>query len=496
VVIRLKNKYVSIKYPYKDKEANNVLFEWIKSNHLKKKNLRKLPLWYWALLCQQEYSIVKELLAHVTKADLEKYHSAGATFELMAVRFGRHDILKHLIEKGLLLDNSKLGPDQISPAYLAFKYNQTDVLSYLFYEIKINLPDFINECLTKPPAEFFYKSTEEYNNYFKRLEALISSYFGEKKYPFSQEDKNTILQNVLKNMYYYSAEFILMLINAGAELQITDFMRAIQKNDENNILKIIQCLWEKGYPKDKLLRTDTHQASLLYYAVSYDKPAVVKFLIDNGADWNIPFVVVFLDFYGINKNLVRYMTLILCAVEAGHLEVVKLFCSNPENTVKALLYAAINGQLNIIKYLIEECHVNVNVVNEYGETPLHLVLQYAQNTNNDVSDEVKYLVEKGANVSIASIDDGLTPLHFAAMIDDLELFKLLTGKNKKNINIHCKTINPKAFYGVSPLHEAIVNGHYGIAKFLINWDKSLIEGRSNWGNTLLHTMAELHYEKS
>ena len=55
--------------------------------------------------------------------------------------------------------------------------------------------------------------------------------------------------------------------------------------------------------------------------------------------------------------------------------------------------------------------------------------------------------------------DRLTPLHFAGMTGNLDIFLKVIGKVKK--------INPKNIDGQTPLHMAAKNGHISVCKFII-----------------------------
>jgi ankyrin repeat protein len=84
-----------------------------------------------------------------------------------------------------------------------------------------------------------------------------------------------------------------------------------------------------------------------------------------------------------------------------------------------LHWAVRYGQLDVVKYLVEEKGADVNAANKDGNTPLHWAVRYGK------WDIVKYLVEeKGADVNAAN-NDGNTPLHWAAEKGKLDVVKLL-----------------------------------------------------------------------
>ncbi|KAI4372576.1 hypothetical protein MLD38_010789 [Melastoma candidum] len=84
----------------------------------------------------------------------------------------------------------------------------------------------------------------------------------------------------------------------------------------------------------------------------------------------------------------------------------------------AIHFAACEGKTEVCKYLLEELKLDVASMDEDGETPL---IHAARQGHTETA---KYLVERGADLSISS-DLGATALHHAAGIGDIELLKFL-----------------------------------------------------------------------
>jgi hypothetical protein len=77
------------------------------------------------------------------------------------------------------------------------------------------------------------------------------------------------------------------------------------------------------------------------------------------------------------------------------------------------------GKVEIVKYLIEQCHANVEEKDNYGWTPLHIASARGK------IKVVKYLIEQcHANVE-ENDNDGKTPLHIASAYDKIEVVKYL-----------------------------------------------------------------------
>ena len=71
-----------------------------------------------------------------------------------------------------------------------------------------------------------------------------------------------------------------------------------------------------------------------------------------------------------------------------------------------------NCFLDGMKLLIER-GANINLQDDFGRTPLHLVCENAANSANDHHDLLDYLLQNGANPCIQDLN-GSTPLHIAA----------------------------------------------------------------------------------
>lgn len=188
----------------------------------------------------------------------------------------------------------------------------------------------------------------------------------------------------------------------------TNLMYDIQENNFDNIdLKL------KSNPNIINYQVGEKKTSLLQQAIIYDKPDIVKVLLDNGADINL------LD----NINM------------------------SPLNT-------AINENKTEIANLLIERGANVNYKNIFGITSQHLA---ARNKNSSV---LKNLLSK-KEIEIDPMDGtGASPLIYASIKGDIECMKILLD-NGANINVI--DIN-----GRSPIFYALDSGKIDALKLLID----------------------------
>jgi len=196
---------------------------------------------------------------------------------------------------------------------------------------------------------------------------------------------------------------------------------------ENNFDDMDQKL--KSNPDIINYQVGEKNTSLLQQAIIYDKPDIVKVLLDNGADINL------LD----NINM------------------------SPLNT-------AINENKTEIANILIERGANVNYKNIYGITPQHLA---ARTKNSSV---LKKLLSK-KEIEIDPMDNtGASPLIYASIIGDIECMKILLD-NGANINVI--DIN-----GRTPIFYALESGQIDALKLLIDKGADLNK-KDKKGNTLL-----------
>lgn len=193
--------------------------------------------------------------------------------------------------------------------------------------------------------------------------------------------------------------------------------------------EIIQCLLDAGADVNA---TDKDGKSILIYSVLAKKVEAAKYLIGKGADVSI---------------------------------------KDNENRT-AVDYANALG----LPYFIADVSVDsVGETDAYGNTPLH------QSCFNGQSEVVKVMLAKG-NVDVNAVNNaGETPLFTAVGRDNIYVSELLLDAGAlpdKNTN-----------EGVSPLHAAAANGNEHMVDLLIRHNAD-INGRAKGGETALIIAAE------
>ncbi|MBU8891950.1 MAG: ankyrin repeat domain-containing protein [Bacteroidales bacterium] len=165
------------------------------------------------------------------------------------------------------------------------------------------------------------------------------------------------------------------------------------------------------------------------------------------------------------------------SVRNGELELVKKIIEKDNSIIDyanhlrstPLIVAASLNQVEICNYLIDN-NADVNVANANGST----AIQFA--SLNGRLDLVKKLIEKGAKVIVWN-NLGRNAIHYAAFSGNVELFEYLESKGLD--------MTPTTAERGTMLHWACYGGNIEMVKYLLNRDLSL-DSKDKDGNTVLY----------
>ena len=125
-----------------------------------------------------------------------------------------------------------------------------------------------------------------------------------------------------------------------------------------------------------------------------------------------------------------------------------------ENQWTPLHYAASNGHIDTVKYLVKGKHCSVKSIDKRGWYPLH----YASHKRH--VEVVRYLCEQEECNPMCTTNTQLTPLHIASSIGQTEVLKFLIENQK------CDPMCLDENQG-TPLHYAAINGCIDTVKYLV-----------------------------
>ncbi|XP_026439867.1 26S proteasome non-ATPase regulatory subunit 10-like isoform X2 [Papaver somniferum] len=145
-----------------------------------------------------------------------------------------------------------------------------------------------------------------------------------------------------------------------------------------------------------------------------------------------------------------------CAADLGHLlrDGIPAILENAKDDDgrRAIHHVAAGGNVQVLKYLIEEIKLDIEVEDNSGET----LLNWA--TIEGRLAAVEYLLQMGANPEVPN-DLDCSPLHHAAMRGHTEIIPLLLSKG-----INVDVTNELG----SPLQYAAAHGYHDVVKVLLD----------------------------
>jgi ankyrin repeat protein len=139
-----------------------------------------------------------------------------------------------------------------------------------------------------------------------------------------------------------------------------------------------------------------------------------------------------------------------------------------------LLHLAANqGDLNAVETLIE-CHVDVNILNGFGETALHV----AASAREGGKGLIEALLKAGASPNIPN-DFGKSVIHVASESGNTDIIYVLLSGGQTNFMAGVAPL------GFTALHFAVMSGNVEAVKLLCYYHE-LIDIQTNIGDTALH----------
>ncbi|ORX42663.1 ankyrin [Piromyces finnis] len=378
-------------------------------NNYNNQDNNEIPYLHYAY--KNNYINILKRLITKNNESINARDNKGNTLLHIACQKGDKDIVKCLVDNGANIFIQNNNGD--IPITLAKKNDDKDIISLLNTENENIL--FLREAIKKIGIKENIKSIQVISiiHPFKN-----TSNTNERKININTQNSKglTLLhyaceqgnENIVKYLIKKGADTNIKSSNGGISLHYA----CKSKNDNVNLVKyLIEAIGLDINIKDR------HEKIPFHYACYKGNENIVKYLIKNGVDPRI-------------KNDYGRMSLhFVCGAEK-------------EN-------------INLVKYLIEDIGLDINIQNKDGCTPLH----YACEQGNE--NIVKYLIEKGADTSIKN-NNGRISLHCTckAKRESVNIVKYLIEKRGLNINI-------KDNYRFTPIHYACYKGNENIVKYLI-----------------------------
>jgi ankyrin repeat protein len=259
--------------------------------------------------------------------------------------------------------------------------------------------------------------------------------------------------------------------------ELDDISKYAIAGGSNEIVRIIE---QKGISFDNCFEVAVkyHRMDLCDWLLMHTRCESINLSLSLGC-FNYP------AFFFTMINEKSFNNALFTALEKCNIEVIKYLIEQCGVNVESkddigrtpLHITSFKGHIEVIKYLIEQCRANVEAKNNTGRTPLHFA------SENGHIKVVKYLIERcHANVEAKDYLEG-TPLHFASENGHIEVVKYLIERCHANVEA-------KDYFERTPLHFASEKGRIEVVKYLIERCHANVEVKDNNGNTPLHFASE------
>jgi len=393
--------------------------------------------------------LVKYLIEEVSitpKMDI-KSKDINEEYPIMTALYSNDiEIFKYLLEHGA--DCNTKNDNGISLLLLIIHNNKYEMLKELMeYEVNINEKDINgNSSLMKAVNQ---------NN--EELVELLIDYGNDNEIPININNKDEYNNYPLfQAIKYNNLDIVISLINYGVHHNID---MNIQDENGNTPLILSYSLGYKEIFKYlvKYLdvnRKDSQGKNVLFYAIDEEDEESIKYLINIGADINI-------------KD-----SLSNCILD----------------------YAIKKGNVSIIKILLQKFNINVNEINNEGDTPIISIIKSDKYEIKEKEEIVNKLIEKGCNINFID-KESKSSLIYAINKSYVYITKLLLNngaiikeESKNSLNklnqLGFNIYNCDIKITFDTMDSLISKNELEKFKWYINYFD--INKKNNDGNTLLH----------
>jgi ankyrin repeat protein len=190
------------------------------------------------------------------------------------------------------------------------------------------------------------------------------------------------------------------------------------------------------------------------------------------------------------KDKTGESTVLTEAVNGGNISLVQylLGCGLDMTQIVSKSYspihtAAYNGDLAMVKFLINECGLDISAKDDRGGTAL-LYAAFGKNKAKDYEPLIQFLISQGFNIRTRD-NHGCTPLLHASSRGHLFLVQYFLN-NGSNVDERDKN-------GLTALHFAILIGDFELVRFLLS-SGATVDAKDVYGKTPSDIVEEYLYE--
>ncbi|OHT03205.1 hypothetical protein TRFO_29516 [Tritrichomonas foetus] len=426
------------------------------------------------MICQPlRFPVFFELISNLLST-IERFFSSDELFNIFEMN-------KAIL--ALLLD-SKIVSIAHLDKNLDYYVDNQDHFFFFYREIEASSKRRYNEIIKANP-EFVkfvknHSSEESFQHHVKyRKSGLnhskISSLIRNDDLENFQQIKNINLNNEIEHSIYEVTQFDVIFGAFPTLIEYSAFFQAV---------KIFNYLLNKKV---------TYDSTLMRYAVAGGNQKIIQILLEKGLSFDVKCLNTAIEFHQQviidlirsgnimmnTNNLIEYDFYSLSkAVESYNIQILIEILKNENislvsdvNQWNILQIASGCGQLEVIRFVIEERGMDINSKNSLGKTSLILA------SENGFSDIVDYLLSF-EEIEVNAGNDRGTALHYAVLNGHLSVIKLLC--KHKDIDLNALNANAE-----TPLFVACRHSFIDIIKYLVGLPKINLNARADCYHTPL-----------
>jgi ankyrin repeat protein len=258
-------------------------------------------------------------------------------------------------------------------------------------------------------------------------------------------------------------------------------------DDDISVLKFILQLYNKHYRA----RNRNHRNDIITSIRNNENDTILHTACYSG---NIQIVQYIMEYFQIDNNTIKSLSNNIGAtpVHIAHnkLDILKYFihtCHIDVETTDAyhntiLHYASFNDNDEIVQYLRTVCHANELALNDDGETALPYGYDFHMAAmNGNLNNLIQCIQNDGINIE-ATNTHGYTALHLACRYGHLNVVDYLI----QTCHVNVSTCESPRVSGYNSLHIACIHGHYNVVEYLLQQNHIHVDTKDQQGNTSLH----------
>ncbi|MBA3537011.1 MAG: ankyrin repeat domain-containing protein [Tatlockia sp.] len=240
----------------------------------------------------------------------------------------------------------------------------------------------------------------------------------------------------------------------------TDLLLLAQKINNQAVLDYLYQAAQKYYARDKYdidpKKMDSENRTILYWAIAlHQNVEQISLLLEVGSTLS-------------EEYTPAKWRPIHIAAQGGKLDLFEAFLNSDPESLEitdvwgqtSLLWAAANGHLSVVNYLIGK-KANLNVASNCTNSSVHGYTPLFWATKSGYCEVVKSLIKAGAIITTVIDNNLYHPIHIAATLGRLNLIKAF-------IDNDFESLEQKDNEGQTPLLLAVKNGHLKVVDFLLS----------------------------